>query len=93
MRKHSGDKPFKCEVEGCDKAYTTAANLRLHHKRHEEKISDEVENLDEQHTSGIAFRLSSCLEPVLHFIRFVPKRSVFHSFVTTQAQLMIQLIQ
>lgn len=35
MRKHTGEKPFKCEADGCTKAYTTAANLRAHQKRHE----------------------------------------------------------
>ena len=71
MRKHSGDKPFKCEVEGCDKAYTTAANLRLHHKRHEEKISDEGENMDQQHTPGIFCGLRKCSKSVFHVSRSV----------------------
>ena len=53
LRKHSGDKPFRCSVEGCDKAYTTAANLRLHQKRHEEKISSQDESMEQEHTSGI----------------------------------------
>lgn len=37
MCKHTGQKPFKCDVEGCNKTYTTAANLRAHQKRHGNK--------------------------------------------------------
>ena len=40
-------------MEGCDKAYTTAANLRLHQKRHEEKISSQDESMEQEHASGI----------------------------------------
>jgi hypothetical protein len=47
-----GDKPFRCDVEGCDKAYTTAANLRLHQKRHEEKSLSHDESMEQEHTSG-----------------------------------------
>ena len=34
MCKHTGEKPFKCDIDGCAKNYTTAANLRAHQKRH-----------------------------------------------------------
>lgn len=34
MCKHTGEKPFKCDTDGCGKTYTTAANLRAHQKRH-----------------------------------------------------------
>ena len=34
MCKHTGEKPFKCDIDGCAKTYTTAANLRAHQKRH-----------------------------------------------------------
>jgi len=37
MCKHTGQKPFKCDVDGCNKTYTTAANLRAHQKRHGNK--------------------------------------------------------
>ena len=57
MRKHTGDKPFKCAVEGCDKAYTTGANLRLHQKRHENRNLNEDESMEkeEHETSGTQF--------------------------------------
>lgn len=48
MRKHTGDKPFKCVVEGCDKAYTTKANLRLHQKRHEGKALSQDDSMEEK---------------------------------------------
>jgi len=35
MRKHTGEKPFRCDEHGCTKAYTTASNLRAHQKRHD----------------------------------------------------------
>ncbi|XP_066439418.1 transcription factor IIIA isoform X2 [Eleutherodactylus coqui] len=30
---HTGEKPYKCEAEDCDLAFTTATNMKLHFKR------------------------------------------------------------
>lgn len=32
MRKHSGDKPYKCE--NCDKSFSRSDHLQLHSRRH-----------------------------------------------------------
>lgn len=45
MCKHTGQKPFKCDVDGCNKTYTTAANLRAHQKRHGNKALTGMEHV------------------------------------------------
>ena len=33
-RAHTGEKPFKCRVEGCDKAFATGYGLKSHTRTH-----------------------------------------------------------
>jgi uncharacterized Zn-finger protein len=34
MYRHTGEKPFSCDVEGCDRQFSVASNLRRHRKMH-----------------------------------------------------------
>ncbi|KAH8930091.1 hypothetical protein BT69DRAFT_1051373 [Atractiella rhizophila] len=34
MRSHTGEKPFKCTVTGCDKAFMQRSALTVHHRTH-----------------------------------------------------------
>lgn len=34
LRKHTNEKPYVCDFEGCDKAFTESGNLRTHKNTH-----------------------------------------------------------
>lgn len=38
-RTHTGEKKFKCEVEGCNKWFAEKGNMKIHYKRHMKKIN------------------------------------------------------
>ncbi|KAF5297330.1 hypothetical protein FQA39_LY12169 [Lamprigera yunnana] len=35
MRTHTGEKPYKCDISGCSRAFTTMGHLNVHKKKHE----------------------------------------------------------
>jgi uncharacterized Zn-finger protein len=37
MRIHTGEKPFRCEFNGCDKNFTTLGHLIDHKRKHSNK--------------------------------------------------------
>ena len=51
LRKHSGDKPYKCE--NCDKKFSRSDHLQLHSKRHQ-KLAKSSSNSSEYFASKSA---------------------------------------
>jgi len=35
MRTHSGERPYRCHISGCNKAYTQLCNLQMHSRTHQ----------------------------------------------------------
>ena len=48
IKTHTGEKNFKCKLEGCDKYFAEKGNMEIHYKRHLKKIN----KLDELKESG-----------------------------------------
>ena len=40
MKIHTGEKPFPCIHEGCDKKFSTSGNLSRHRKVHQKKMKE-----------------------------------------------------
>ena len=47
IRTHSGEKIYKCKMEGCEKRFTEKGNMEIHYKRHLKKLNkiDEYEEI------------------------------------------------
>ena len=39
IKTHTGEKKFKCKLEGCDKYFAEKGNMEIHYKRHLKKIN------------------------------------------------------
>ena len=47
IRTHSGEKKYKCKMEGCEKRFTEKGNMEIHYRRHLKKLNkiDEYEKI------------------------------------------------
>ncbi|KUI67534.1 hypothetical protein VM1G_02589 [Cytospora mali] len=48
MYSHTGEKPFKCEVEGCGRNFSVVSNLRRHRKVHKGEARSDAGSEDHQ---------------------------------------------
>lgn len=47
LRTHTGEKNFRCKVEGCNKCFAEKGNMEIHYKRHLKKLN-RLNELDEK---------------------------------------------
>ena len=54
IKTHTGEKNFKCKMEGCDKYFAEKGNMEIHYKRHLKKINklDELKEIGKKKNYG-----------------------------------------
>ena len=54
IKTHTGEKNFKCKLEGCDKYFAEKGNMEIHYKRHLKKINklDELKEIGKKKNYG-----------------------------------------